>query len=269
MRIFHPLVSTLGLVLFVIGCAQPYRASVDRKATHPAGGLESLVIETDNGSVTLETDPLLTEISVEARVTGSGDSDDEARARAEAATVQFEPIDGGRGARFFVTFPEKRRASEGCSLVVRSPKFFSTRIETGNGDVRVVATAGDLDIHTSNGSVTVDQHVGTATIDTSNGNLRLLGVSGDVVAKSSNGSIVLDAGAGSIAKFDLDTSNGAVEIALGDAFSGSIDAATSNGSVDCRLSGAEVTGGRTEKTVRVGDGARSRVRTSNGSIVLR
>lgn len=263
------LVVSLGFALVAAGCAQPFRATVDRRITQTAGRIDALVVETDNGSVTLETDLTLAEIAVDAQVTGSGESEDEARARAEEATVQFELRDEGRTARVYVTFPGDRRPAEGCSFVIRAPRVLTTRIDTGNGDVRVAGTAGDLAIDTSNGGVVVDRHEGTVAIETSNGNLRLTGISGEVTARTSNGSIVLDAGTGSIARFDLDTSNGGVEVALGPGFAGTIDAATSNGSVDCRLAAATVEGSRSEKSVRVGDGPRCRVRTSNGSIVLR
>lgn len=265
-RIFAALI---GLSAILAGCAQPYRASVDRRLAEPLGSIESLVIETANGSVTLETDPTLNEIAIDAKVTGSGASTEEAEMRAAAATVQVELTNGGRAARLFVTFPVERRSMEGCALSLRVPRLFQTRIETGNGDVRVSGTSGDLSIDTSNGSVVVDRHDGTLAIDTSNGNLRFTSISGEVIAKSSNGSIELDVGMGSLSRFDLDTSNGGVEVAVGPGYFGTIDAETSNGSVDCRIAGAEVSGYRSEKLVRVGDGVRSRVRTSNGSIVLR
>jgi RNA polymerase sigma factor (sigma-70 family) len=88
-----------------------------------------------------------------------------------------------------------------------------------------VPPGATLDLHTSNGKVTITGPTGDAKVRTSNGKIEVKGGKGKISLKTSNGTITADGAAGEL---DLRTSNGRIEVKTTKA---SVTAHTSNGGI--------------------------------------
>jgi DUF4097 and DUF4098 domain-containing protein YvlB len=125
-------------------------------------------------------------------------------------------------------------------------------------------------IHTSNGSLRVDNVDGNARMRTSNGGVHLTDVRGDADIETSNGGIDIDNQDGSLR---LHTSNGYIK---SDSRGGRFEAETSNGSVEARLTDptstwpvrVDTSNGHVDLDVQ-GKLPDMRVTTSNSAIELR
>lgn len=261
------LIQLFVLPLLVLGCSHSFRANVQAVGTHDPKGATSLLVETDNGTVNIKTDELRQDIAVTATITGSGMTTEEADRR--ASEIRYDLAIENGAARLFVIYPDSRRPSEGVAFDLVVPALTRIEVRTGNGEVSIADTHADVSIDTSNGTVTARRHVGSLKIDTSNGGIDLDDVAGELNVKSSNGGMRIVAGPDGIAHADLHTSNGGIDLALGAGFDGSVDAETSNGWVDDQRQNGTRSGSRKECVIRYGDGPISRIRTSNGNIIIR
>ena len=90
-----------------------------------------------------------------------------------------------------------------------------------------------LDVHSSNGPISVYQFDGTLTARAHNGPLGIKNSSGTIDASTQNGPISIDGGSGNV---KLSATNGPLAVKLdGSAWNGSLDAATQNGPLALRL----------------------------------
>ena len=130
----------------------------------------------------------------------------------------------------------------------------------------------DLDVTSSNGSLSATDVRGRLRLRTSNGSIRLMDVAGDVQADTSNGSVTasLSGSRWEGQGLDVATSNGSVRIDLPESYNAHLVASTMNGSLNV---GFPITvqgrlGGRNREidTTLGSGGATIRLRTSNGSV---
>ena len=192
-----------------------------------------------------------------------------------------------------LTVPEKLAYSitqDGDTITVEAkPKTGSTWRDCMQASVIVtVPTMTDIDLHTSNGAIDVEDINGSGILETTNGAIELFNVKGDFRGSTSNGAIdVLNA----VGEVDLQTSNGRVsfegelttggenrlvtsnglvDVELLGEPSISLDASTSNGDLNIML---PITTSLVEKNHivgTIGDGeATLYVRTSNGTVIIR
>ena len=162
-------------------------------------------------------------------VSGTKYADSEARLR----DVRVDVSNGGDWVKVRTLRPElEHHGNMGAKYVIRVPR--QTELEN---------------VHSSNGSLRVDNIDGNVTLRTSNGSVHLAGIHGNVDASSSNGSV-------DVTKVDgqmrFHTSNGSVRAGN---VRGGVNATTSNGSVDLEL-----------ETPQSSDVTAS---TSNGAITVR
>jgi DUF4097 and DUF4098 domain-containing protein YvlB len=150
-----------------------------------------------------------------------------------------------------LTSPEKLAYSviqDGSTITVEAkPKAGRTWGACMAADIVVTApTMTDVDLHTSNGAITVEGINGSGVIETSNGAIDIFNVKGD---------------------FRGDTSNGALDI---DGIEGSAELRTSNGAIDVRNAVGEVnlqtTNGRVSFDGELSAGSNNRLVTSNGRV---
>lgn len=130
----------------------------------------------------------------------------------------------------------------------------------------------DLDLHSTNGGVSVEGVSGRMELRTTNGGIRLERVAGDVGGRTTNGGIHVELagdrwdGAG----LDVETTNGGVTLEVPEGYAADLEAGTTNGgfSVDFPIT---VQGrlGRTIETELGGGGAPIRVMTTNGGVRIR
>lgn len=160
-----------------------------------------------------------------------------------------------------VTIDNGRVTTEGPRTGRRESWSVSYRAE--------VPAATDLELDTSNGSVSVSNVNGTLQLSSSNGSLRLTGVGGDVRGRTSNGSVhvTLTGQSWSGAGLDVRTSNGSARIDIPENFNARLVASTSNGSLRTDIP-VTVQGrvGRDIDTTLGSGGATIRVSSSNGSV---
>jgi hypothetical protein len=253
------------VLLSPAGCMFPLATvDVERRESFQLGAVHSLAVESRNGGIEVFADDDCEDLAVEALIRGAGHDEDEARVRAEAARLVFL-VDGGV-ATLRVEFDVEPRINEGASLVLRLPPLESLRLRTSNGEVVVEDTHGDLEIRTSNSGVTVRRHDGAVAADTSNGEILLQRIAGPVRADTSNAGIaVLESSLE--APLALDTSNGDVHVELGSVFKGELEVRAGNGEIHVERTG-DLGFGPGKHVYRFGDGPRSRIETSNGSVTI-
>ncbi len=203
------------------------------------------VLDNANGSISV-TGSSRRDISVQARVVATAESDSDARSLARDVTVT---LDNGR---LRATGPDsERRRSWSVSYRIDVPSSFDVSLETSNGSVAVDGVKGRIDMESSNGSV------------------RLTDVGGRVNARTSNGSVHVTL---SGKYWDGDgmtvvTSNGSARLDLPDGFNAHLIASTNNGSLNLDI--PVTVQGRVSKRVDTtlgSGGATIEMRTSNGSL---
>jgi len=189
--------------------------------------------------------------------------------------------------------PEKLTYSvtqDGDTITVEAkPKTGSSWRDCMEANIVVTApTITDVDLHTSNGALTVEGINGSGALETSNGAMELFNVKGDFKGRTSNGAIDVRNAVGEV---DLQTTNGRVSFEGELIAGGDNRLVTSNGRVDVELLGepsisldASTTNGEINTTLpmttslveknhivgTIGDGeAALYVRTSNGEVTIR
>jgi hypothetical protein len=132
-----------------------------------------------------------------------------------------------------------------------------------------VPASQDLELGTSNGSVSISGVNGRIRAESSNGSLSLVDVGGDVIATTSNGSVhaALGGSTWSGAGLELRTSNGSVRVDVPEKYNARLIAGTSNGniSVDMPITVQGRISRQLETTLGSG-GPTIRVSSSNGSV---
>jgi len=137
-----------------------------------------------------------------------------------------------------------RNGGISAELLLPSSTEYNLNLDTSNGSVHVADITGDaLAIDTSNGAVTLSGCCyERARVDTSNGSVTLNGHCGEVEVHTSNGSIRVDSAGAADSRLDLATSNGSITLVLNEAADTgySIEASTSNGKVTADVSGLSI-----------------------------
>lgn len=203
------------------------------------------VLDNANGSISV-TGSSRRDITVQARVVATAESDSDARSLARDVSVT---LDNGR---IRTTGPDhEQRRSWSVSYRIDVPSSFDVNLETSNGSVAVEGVKGRIDMESSNGSV------------------RLTDVGGRVNARTSNGSVHVTL---SGKYWDGDgmtvvTSNGSARLDLPDGYNAHLIAGTNNGSLNLDI--PVTVQGRVSKHVDTtlgSGGATIEMRTSNGSL---
>ena len=146
--------------------------------------------------------------------------------------TRVEATSSGNSVQVKTARPDPRHGNCGAKYIIKVPR--RTLLE---------------DIHSSNGSLRVEDIEGDAHLVTSNGSVHLGRIRGNVEARSSNGSVEVNDVRGNV---NFRTSNGGVH---GENIEGGLEAETSNGTIRVHLRDAEA-------------GRPIRLSTSNGGIDL-
>lgn len=236
-------------------CANSGRSNDDyqrhcevRESTMPAGPLN--VDAGQNGGITVEAWDG-NEIRVRSVVQGSAESAD--RAKALAGQVQVQ----AGGGRVYATGPDTGR---------REWWSVSYRIS--------VPRKNDLDLHASNGGITISGVNGTMRFDTTNGGVKLTDVGGHVSGQTRNGgvTIMLDGDRWDGDGLDVETSNGGINLRLPEHYNAQLETRTVNGgwSVEFPITvQGDLSGRRGSINTTLGSGGPPvRVRTTNGGVKI-
>lgn len=184
------------------------------------------------------------------------------------------PFLGGVTVHFRVSVPVEWTGD--INLVTSNGTITATEINgdaklrTSNGAISVTGQKGTLDAHTSNGRIELAEVNGAISADTSNGLIRLRSgtLTGTGRLSTTNGAINARATLAENASYEVTTANGSVTVVLVEP-DVSLDISTGNGSINLRT---EIIASRVERRRligRIGDGAAHlNIRTANGSIVF-
>jgi hypothetical protein len=216
-----------------------------RDSTMPAGPLN--VDAGQNGGIVIEAWDG-NDIRVRAVVQGSARSLD--RARQIAGQVQVQ----AGGGRVYATGPTlDRREWWSVSYRINVPR------------------RNDLDLHATNGGITIVGVNGNMRFDTVNGGVRLQDVGGRVNGETRNGglNVSLTGDRWDGEGLDVETSNGGVTLNLPENFNAELETRTVNGgmNIDFPITvQGELTGRRGINTTLGSGGPLVRVRTTNGGV---
>ena len=218
-----------------------------RESTMPAGPLN--VDAGQNGGIVIEGWDG-SDIRVRAVVQASASS--EARAREIAGQVQVQ----AGGGRVYATGPEmERRESWSVSYRINVP------------------AKNDLDLHASNGGITIAGVSGNMRFDTTNGGVKLQDIGGRVNGQTRNGGLTVSLsgnrwdGEG----LDVETSNGGVTLNLPENYNAELETRTVNGGlrIDFPITvQGELTSRKGISTTLGSGGPLVRVRTTNGGVKI-
>jgi hypothetical protein len=188
------------------------------------------------------------EVRLQARVTAQADSEQEAKALASQVRIL---ADANR------VSAEGPRTEHGMSWSV-------------SFDLMVPSNYA-LDLHSTNGGISIAAVQGRLTFKTTNGGITLTDVNGEVRGSTTNGGVrVALAGDGwSGDGLEVETNNGGVHVEVPEGYSAHLDAGTQNGGVQVAFP-VTVQGrvGRTVQTDLGRGGATIRVRTINGGVTV-
>jgi len=259
----------------------PFKGTRVVSLSHVAGS--AVKVRSENGSVKL-TAANVPEATINAEV--------RARTQERLDQVKVVAVRGASGElSISVEWPAPgRQGSEGASMEIKVPDGKNIDIKTSNGSITVAGMDGSAVLVSSNGAIAVDDQDGPVNASTSNGVITITAPGGPVVAESSNGSIKVIKAPGKVkadssnAKItvellptnpgpvNLDTSNGSIVFSFGPAFSGVLKASTSNGSI--KMDGVMAkTKSKNSATIELGEkpseAPGSVLDTSNESITIK
>ena len=163
--------------------------------------------------------------------------------KADSGSVQLRTVHpmsrrGNMGAKYFLRVPQRVdletiHSSNGTIRVEDIEG--NVRLETSNGTIRMRKLRGRVDAKTSNGTIEGDDLVGEAVLRTSNGAIRIDRVQGGIEATTSNGSIhaaVSKPKPGQPLRFE--SSNGSIDLAIAELANNEVRASTNNSSITLR-----------------------------------
>ena len=144
------------------------------------------------------------------------------------------------------------------------PKHYNLNLHTSGGSIRVDDLVGNAEVDTSGGSLSFGNIEGEIDGRTSGGSIRVEGAKGNVKVRTSGGSLSIGDIAGDI---HGRTSGGSIRLGV---VSGTADVATSGGSIRIEEVGGQVeaktSGGSVELTLSKQPKGHSDISTSGGSI---
>lgn len=226
------------LVLAMSGCMFGGFITADDKVEKDfqTTAAPTVIIETFNGNISVQGNNS-SDVHVEITRRGSGMSD--AEARADLENILVETQQDGNTIHITIRRSDMRSGNSGASVEVRLPGNANLELASSNGSITVEDVQGSARMASSNGNLTVTGGSGTLNMDTSNGRIEIDAENASVNANTSNGNISFS---GSLANGvnTFNSSNARIELTLSAASSFTLNATTSNGNI---TSGFAVTGG--------------------------
>ena len=153
------------------------------------------------------------------------------------------------------------------SITVSSGVVGNAKLKSSNGGLNVNGLDGNFDLDTSNGSVKVNNVKGSGRIKTSNGSIYFESIEevGNVDLTTSNGKIEMDLSKPVGESYKIKTSNGNIVVKVPEDMGFDLEASTSTGSIKTDLEGIS---GKDAKQEVNGGGFKLILETSNGTIYI-
>ncbi|MCP5066361.1 MAG: DUF4097 domain-containing protein [bacterium] len=223
----------VGLCACAGGCTYDHRYSVEESRDWPASEVSSLEVQTVNGRITVAvegSDPITADI--ERWVSGR----DQADAEEHIDCIEIDELLSGGNLRLEADQPKHGPRDYGATFEISTTALQYMDLQTSNGKVEVSGHDGDLDVQTTNGSVTAD-----------------------MIAFAKDGVV------------EIWTTNGGIDLVLPADVSATFEASTTNGGIDIvGFDDVDLDAdGRTHKTGTLGGGdATITLSTTNGGITI-
>ena len=255
------------LLTAVLGFQLLQAASLEEtfKKRIDAKGFDRVRVQNVNGSIEVSS-WAGDEIEIIAYKKVRADDAERAGRMMEALTV--EVTENGGELNVETVFPKGRRGHSGG--------FFSWLFGGGSSGSSVsyeikVPKKMNLDLHSTNGALTVTSSSGEMVLGTTNGKIRAEDISGTVRARTTNGS--LNISMKEVTKneeMNLKTTNGSVKLYLPSTINADIEARTTNGRIRCELplsEGYNKSKRRLDGEINNG-GPLIYIKTTNGSVSI-
>lgn len=228
---------------------------VERNETlsHASEGLAELVVESENGSVTLLGSDNGKDITIDARYRAQAASENSAKKKLEQMSTDIRQ----EGDRLVIRAVfSGTRVRESINYTITLPPTLLVQAKTSNGSLEATNIRGNTTLNTSNGRITVTSGQGPT----------------ELIARTSNGSIRVSAAPSEGGHYNLRTSNGSVRVGVPEELGINLSAKTSNGSITLGAGQWSFDGGKLSKNQvdakRGGGEFELYITTSNGSITL-
>lgn len=212
-----------------------------------ADGQTRVVVEVFNGNIDVITGNDST-IKIDVDKRGGGNSQDAAKADLKNVSVKMTQTDGTINVVAQRTDQRVDIGNTGASASIKVPAGTQLELHTSNGKVTLAGPVGDVIVTTSNGAIEVKGAAGQLNLTTSNGGITINGGSGQLMLETSNGGIDITSDnvvvtarssngsinyTGSLANGNQSfrTANSSVTLNLPTGTSFSVNADTSNGKI--------------------------------------
>ncbi|MEM7475702.1 MAG: DUF4097 family beta strand repeat-containing protein [Planctomycetota bacterium] len=264
------LLSLLATVGFQTGCNFPRfeHERVDRREFETSP-LNSVDISTFNGGI--EVVPHDRPV-VEMEITFKGYGETEEAAVANCEALSCEPT-AEEGVLFLKAEKPAGHWMAHASFKLKVPANVDIKATTSNGRVTIKDLAANVDVHTSNGTVTL-ANVADAKVKTSNGRIEVSNAAGTVNLGTSNGSIKYS-GMMVGKENRMTSSNGTIKLELNPLLATKVESRTSNGKIKCSLDKQLITKESKRALEAIlgsgdpkGEVTEVYIKTSNGSISI-
>lgn len=237
-----------------------------------------VVIQSTNGRIVIEAwDRSDVRVQITREVRAGDDQQAKALLKELRADVSVHP---GQ-IRIVSLYPKKQKVVGFWDLIghgVRSanihyylqvPRTTSLDLNTTNGEIRVRAVEGRVEVATTNGDVDVSGVRGTLGAHTTNGEVRLARIDGSADAETTNGSVAVELmSLARTGRMQMETTNGNIALTLPREVRADLQAQTTNGRVNINYK-LTTEGVITSKSIRGtigGGGVRIELQTTNGNI---
>ncbi len=266
-------VSVVSVAAATSGCATT-RVWVEdtRTLTIDAAQLQSLMVQSHNGDITVHGKPDVTQI--EAVITARyGGATAESAERCRQAVEIVSAAETGGEHKLHARFKQPRASDWQTEINFRVsvPERIAAKLVSHNGDIVVENIKGACSVSTHNGDVAVSAPSRSLRVVTHNGQARVASQGEDVNITSHNGNIHLDATQCARVAGSVQTHNGGIIAKFGETTSAELDCATNNGTIRSTAPWRVSQSGpqRTIGTIGAGESeTRLRLQTHNGSISI-
>jgi DUF4097 and DUF4098 domain-containing protein YvlB len=258
----------LSLVTLMLGLTAAVPARADEwSKTFNLTGKPDLRVETSDANIRVDT---WDQNTIEARVTT-------VRYKIGENGIRVEDHQNGDVVEIDVRYPHHNFNFEfgqhRVDVIIHIPREGKVNLRTGDGKIEIAGFKGEMDLHSGDGSETLDAVDGKLRASTSDGHIRANGRFDEMELKTGDGHVEVRAAAGSslASGWRLETGDGNVTLEIPDNLAADVDFHTGDGHIDLDMPVA-TEGKIRENEVRGklnGGGPLMTIRTGDGSIHLR
>src|SRR3984885_8972908 len=262
-------VSRVSLVILALAAAASLPARADEwSKTFNLTGKPDLRVETSDANIRVDTwDKNTIQATVPTVRYKIGDDGIKIQEHQTGDAVELE-VHYPRMHGLTIDWGQRR-----VDIVIHMPREVKVNLRTEDSKIEIGGFKGEMDLHSGDGSETLDAVDGKLRATTGDGHIRANGRFDELDLKTGDGHVDVRATAGSAlaAEWRLETGDGSVTLEVPETLAADVDLRTSDGHIDLDMP-VTAEGRVKENEVRGklnGGGNRMTIRTGDGSIHLR